>query len=225
MTKPPGIQRLPNGQWVIAGDTHLSKWAGEHGSIVTDPHLFAWLKPRLQKVKTVWDVGANIGDHTRQYLDWGMEVFAFEPNPSAYKCLQHNCPEAICMNVAASDAHGLLPFASYDNAGASRVSEHGSLQVEARALDDIEGLAAPDFIKLDIEGFEAFAIYGMAGTITRHKPIIFCEFNLGALVEQKCSPEGLRDLIESLGYRMVEVYPPEANWLWPQCDCLFLPTP
>lgn len=225
MNPPPGIETLTNGQWVIQGDTHLSKWAHEHGNIVSDPCLMAWLKPHIEGVQVVWDIGANIGDHTRQYIDWGMDVVAVEPNPLPFRCLQHNCPEAQCLNIAASDAFGTLRFSQFDNVGASRVAVEGDLQVEARALDDMGIIPAPDFIKLDVEGFEAFAITGMAGTITLYKPIIFSEFNKGALAEQGCSPEGLRELIESLGYRLNAVYPPEANWMWPQCDCLFLPLP
>ena len=224
-TPPPAIEVLPNGQWVVAGDTHLGKWAKEKGTIVTDPHLFKWLEPCLEGVKVVWDIGANIGDHTRQYLDWGMKVVAVEPHPISVECLKHNCPEAKCLNIAASDGYGSLNFTSLDNVGASRIHPDGEWQVPAAALDDIPDLPAPGFVKIDVEGYEPVAITGMAGTITRHKPILFVEMNSGALEANGASVEGLRDLIESLGYRVAALYPPAAKWSNPQFDVLFTPIP
>lgn len=225
MTPPSSIEALPNGQWVVAGDTHLGAWAKQHGQIITDPHLFKWLKPHLNGVRVVWDAGANIGDHTRQYLDWGMHVVAIEPHPVAVQCLSHNCPEADTYNLAASYKKGSLNFTASDNVGASRIHPDGEWSVPAMALDDIPGLPAPDFIKIDIEGFEAAAITGMAGTLTRHRPILLVEMNKGALAANDVTVEGLREQIESLGYRAAALYPPEAKWDWEQFDCLFLAAP
>lgn len=225
MNPPPGIEALPNGQWVVAGDTHLGAWAKQHGTIVTDPCLFRWLKPHLEGVRVVWDVGANIGDHTRQYRDWGMDVMAVEPNPTAFTCLKHNCPDAICLPIAASDTEGFTAFTQLDNVGASRITPNGELQIRTRPLDEVEYTPTPDFVKLDIEGHEGFAIIGMAGTLTRHKPILFCEMNAGALAAQGHNVEGLRDMIEHLGYHATALYPPEATWEDPQFDVLFTPIP
>ncbi len=93
------------------------------------------------------------------------------------------------------------------------------------ALDDIPGLPAPCYIKLDIEGHEAAAIVGMAGTLTRHRPILLVEMNKGALAANGVSVAGLREQIESLGYRAAALYPPEAKWDWEQFDCLFTAAP
>lgn len=223
MKPPQGIEEISSGEWVVAGDTHLGLWAKQRGTIVTDPNLFRWLKPYLRGVEVVFDLGANIGDHSRQYLDWGMRVVAFEPNPLTYECLAKNCPEALCMKVAASDTAGVATFASLDNVGASRIAAGGEIQVITIALDDINGLPEPGFIKVDVEGHEVFAIMGMAGTITRNKPTIFCEMNPGALAANGHSVEGLRDLIESLGYEATALYPPQATWNDEQFDCLFSP--
>jgi len=89
----------------------------------------------------------------------------------------------------------------------------------------LKNLPAPDFVKLDIEGHEAFAIIGMAGTLTRHKPILFVEMNAGALAAQGHNVEGLRDMIEHLGYYAAALYPPEATWDDLQFDVLFKSKP
>lgn len=218
----PLLEKLPNGQLIIKGDTHLSAWAKTHGSIITDPSLFRWLKPRLEGVKVVWDVGAAIGDHSRQYRDWGMEVHAFEPNPLAYECLTHNCPDCECYNIAASDEVGELQFTQLDNAGASRITPNGEITVSAYPLDSMD-LPAPDFVKADCEGFEMRVLRGMRETLTEYKPIVYCEINAGALAANGESYESVRGFLESLGYTDFLTYPPNASYSDLQFDLLVKP--
>lgn len=224
MNPPPGIEALPNGQWIVANDSHFAVWSRAHGNIITDPHLFAWLKPHLENVKVVYDIGGCIGDTARQYLDWGFTTIAFEPNPTAFTCLSHNCPDAQCLNIAASDKDGELRFTQLENVGASRITPDGDLVVQARKLDDLD-LPDPDLTKIDVEGHEVFAIKGMIETLKRCKPIIFCEFNAGALAANGHTVEQLRELIKTIGYEAKALYPPEATWEDPQFDALFVPHP
>lgn len=212
------IEELENGQWVVGGDTHLGKWARERGNIITDPHLFRWLHARIDWVDVIWDVGANIGDHTRQYLDWGKQVVAVEPNPDSYACLVHNCPEAITLNIAASDKDETLPFMRLDNVGASRIGGDGETLVLAGPLDSLYSLPRPQFIKIDVEGWEVRALAGMRETITACKPMLYIEVNKGALEAAGTSQEELREVLGSLGYSSLSMYPPNATWSWPQFD-------
>lgn len=226
MKPPEGIEDF-KGIWLVEGDTHIGAWVKEHGGLNIDPHLFRWLRQHFttRGIDVVWDIGANIGDHTRFYLDLGADVVAFEPNPMAFACLVHNCPEAVCYNVAASDADGSLNLAISENVGASRIADYGGWSVPAVALDDMPGLPAPDFVKIDCEGWEPNVITGMAGTITRYLPLLFVEMNRGALEANGFTVEGLRDQIESLGYHAAAIYPPQAKWDDAQFDCLYTPTP
>jgi len=218
------ITILPNGQWVITHDTHLSKWAVEHGGIITDPNLFRFLAPFLRDVEVVWDIGANIGDHTRQYLDWGKTVFAVEPNPLSYMCLVHNCPEAFTLNEAASDTEGeYVKFMRLDNVGASRINPDGDIEVATAILDKIE-TPVPQFIKIDVEGWELSALKGMEKTVFAHRPMIFCEINEGALAGNGVTPNDLIKWIKNhLGDHTMHFYPPNAKLGDPQFDILFVP--
>lgn len=225
MNPPNGITILPNSQWTVAGDSHLGAWSIQKGTIVTDPCLFRWLKPHLSNVKTVFDLGANIGDHARQYCDWGFTVVAIEPNPLAFACLTHNVPEALAINAAASDTVGEpLRFLRLENVGASRIHPDGDILVNTVVLDD-ENLPSPDLVKIDVEGYELNALRGMARTIAAHKPLIYCEINRGALEAQNTSPEELIAYITSFGYSSSLVYPPTATSQDPQYDILFRPMP
>ena len=225
MTLPPGILSLPNGQWVLEHDSHLSRWAEQHGTIVSDPHLMKWLKARIPTtVKVAWSVGANIGDHARQFADWGLQVVAIEPNPTVCACLVHNVPEATCFNLAASDVDGSLNFAVAENVGASRISESGEWSVEAKRLDDL-GLPDPDLIVIDVEGWELHALRGMQETIRRCKPVILCEVNRGALAANGHDRFDLGMFFKNLGYPSsgLSIYPPGADPEGEQYDWLLQP--
>jgi FkbM family methyltransferase len=216
------IKKLPNDIWVLENDTHISKWVEEHNSLKCDPHLFEWLQPRIQDCKVAWDIGANIGDHTRFYLDCGMEVVALEPNPEAFRCLCHNCSEAICYNLAASDGQKELTMALEDNVGASYVVEGGAVMVVAAPLDNVvRHHKAPDYIKIDVEGFESKALTGMEQLLANSKPKLFIEFNDGALRRNGSSSADLKKQIESYGYTRFEIYPPNATLNDPQYDLFF----
>lgn len=213
------IKILPNGIWVLENDTHISKWVEEHNSLKCDPWLFNWLQSRIQDCKVAWDVGANIGDHTRFYLDCGMEVVAFEPNPEAFRCLYHNCGEATCYNIAASDGEKELTMALEDNVGASYVVEGGAVMVMASPLDSIsKHYKTPDYIKIDVEGFESKALKGMERLLINNKPKLFVEFNDGALQRNGSSSADLKQQIESYGYTQFEIYPPNCQPTDPQYD-------
>lgn len=223
MNPPPGITVLPNNQWVITDDTHLSLWAQQKGTIVTDPNLFRFLHPYLTDISTIWDVGANIGDHARQYLDWGKQVVAIEPNPLAFLCLSHNCPEAILVNAAASNSAGEhLRFMRLDNAGASRIHPNGDILVPTVILD-WENLPTPGLIKLDVEGWELFALCGMQETIEKHRPLVFCEINRGALAANDITPDMLTSWFAERDYYTDVHYPAKALPTDEQFDILFIP--
>lgn len=210
---------LQNGQKILSNDTHLSKWAKEHGTIVTDPYLFAFLQKYLDRVECIWDIGANIGDHTRAYLDMGKNVYAFEPNPLAYECLCHNCPEAHNYNLAANSEFAELTFETLDNVGASRISKNGEIVVKAVELDTL-GLPKPDFIKIDVEGWEVHALKGMKQTILANKPILFIEINHGALSQNGHNADDILDFVQSAGYENVITYPINSVISDPQLDIL-----
>ncbi len=224
MTPPNGIKELPNGVWVVENDSHYAKWIAEHG-LQCDPHLFKWLRPILEdpEIKVVWDVGACAGDHTDFYLSLGKTVVAIEPNPLPFACLEHNCPEATCLNIAASDHDGILRFSQLENVGASRVSDSGMLVVEGRKLDDM-GLPDPQMLKIDVEGFEVFALRGMVEMLKRAKPILFIEVNRGALEANGHTPEDITSLLRDyVGYRSLKYYPENGEWHWPQFDLICKP--
>jgi FkbM family methyltransferase len=151
-----------------------------------------------------------------------MEVVAFEPHPEAFQCLRHNCGEAICYNLAASDEKQELTMALDDNVGASHVVEGGTVVISASTLDSIATHHnTPDYIKIDVEGFEPRALRGMEYLMRDHKPKLFVELNDGALKRNGSSSADLKKQIESYGYTQFEIYPPNCSLTDPQYDLFF----
>jgi FkbM family methyltransferase len=221
---PKGIEVIPQtGQWVVAGDSHIGKWSLEKGTIITDPYFLNWVKQYLPESCVILDIGANVGDHTRFYLDEGHTVYAFEPNPLTFECLSHNCPEAHNYNLAASDSSEKpLRFLRLDNVGASRIHPEGNILVNPVVIDTM-GLPAPQFIKIDVEGFEINVLRGLEKTIENHRPIVLCEINHGALEANGFTAMDIMNFFSKRGYATDTLYPPNANHGWEQFDCLFTP--
>lgn len=219
-----GIEILEQDVWVVAGDTHISQWVKEHRTLQCDPALFGIMKPWLDKpeITTVWDIGANIGDHTSFYLSLGKTVISVEPNPIAFKCLEHNCPAAHLLNIAASDKSGVLSFTSLDNVGASYIDNNGTINVPAEALDTLD-LPKPQFVKIDIEGWEPNAIIGMIKTLEKYKPMVFVEVNKGALARNGFTYHDITDRFKTLGYRNFILMPENSTWDDEQYDVLITP--
>lgn len=225
----PNTKITPEGYHVLTNDTHISRWVEEHKSLVCDPYLFKWLLPKLEGVKRVWDVGAFIGDHTAAYLTIpGVEkVHAFEPNPDSYHCLEKNFggrEDCSCWNIAASDTRERLSFEPSPNAGASRMKETGRSSVTSFALDEfMAGTAPPEFVKVDVEGWEPRALKGMRKTIEAKRPMVFVEINAGALRDNGFSADDILGFFKELGYNGRKPYPEYATPDMDQYDILFIP--
>jgi len=234
MMTNPNTTITKEGWHVLKNDTHISRWVEEHKNLTCDPYLFKWLLPRLSEVEVVWDIGAFIGDHTLSYLSLPKvrTVHAFEPNPDAFHCLYHNVGEksnlgrkAICWNVAVSDHRDSLIMNLNDNVGASRLTEDGSgIRVRAIKLDTfMADTTPPQFIKLDVEGWEVKALKGMMKTLRKARPTVFIEINRGALAANGDSLDDIMHLFQKLEYKGSLIYPVDACQDDAQYDLLFTP--
>ena len=220
----PNIEALQDGTWVIKNDTHISKWVKEHGTLACDPALFRIMRKWLTDphIQTVWDIGANIGDHTFFYLSLGKQVVSVEPNHLAFECLAHNCPQAILLNNAASDETGTLRFTALENVGASRITGDGNIEVEAIRMDDAP-VPPPDFVKIDVEGFEVFALQGMRQTLSHSLPLVFVEVNKSALAANGHNVDDILKILQDAGYNEFTEYPRGISWESEQFDILAKP--
>jgi hypothetical protein len=91
----------------------------------------------------------------------------------------------------------------YNQGSGGLAGSEGTLSLATTTLDDFVQnhlLTRLDFIKMDIEGSEVFALAGGQKTIQRFRPILMIELDPAKLNMQGQTAEGLLHAINDLGY-------------------------
>jgi FkbM family methyltransferase len=171
----------------------------------------------------VWDVGANIGFYTliASRLVGDGQVVAFEPLPANQEAIRRNLrlngiANVELVGVALSDTEGTAELeihasptwakldTSADTGFKADSDVAGSVEVAVSTLDAQLGRrAAPNLVKIDIEGAEVAALRGASRLLTEVCPTVICEFH-GTNV-------AVSDLLESHGYTLQTVEAPEVR--------------
>ena len=210
---------------VISGDSGAGSWVYQLRRLDYDRGMLDPVIPLIKPGTTVLDIGAFIGTHTVEYLKHAACVVSFEPNPTAFACLTHNCPNAIKINVAL----GLKTTTRYwtriyPNCGASYLSDEetpGCLSVPVRPLDSFKLPSRISYIKLDAEGEEVAILRGAINTIMEHKPAMLIEVNKAALARTGTSEEELLSVLHTYGYETKPIWP--GTETTPQWDVIATP--
>lgn len=188
-------------------------WDGAH-----DGHVLRWLRSVAKPGDVVWDVGANIGDIALPLAKSGALVEAFEPSPGVFsRLVEHTrrnpglavTPRALGL----SDHDGIVRFyasAERGNAGigslgraANTIDEGVEVRVaRGDSLIAAGEVAAPQVIKMDIEGFEPEALNGLADTIARTRPLVCVESSGYRLRERGLAGDAIISILENLDYRV-----------------------
>ena len=138
------------------------------------------------------DIGANLGWYSvllNRISESGSTIFAFEPDPNNFELLEFNLTKNDCSNVkafnkAASDKNETLSLYKYPEKNRGRHSllpqkNAQKVDVSAVSLDaflDAELHSKVKFIKIDIEGYEFYALRG-AVLILKNCPMVMMEFS------------------------------------------------
>jgi len=128
----------------------------------------------------VWDVGANVGYYTKQFAELVTKsgsVVAFEPVPDCFEKLHKNVSDAESLvklyNVGLGKGDGSLNFKLGDTPlsptgrfvdGASMPDINGVVSLPVFTADSLlnrDNLSIPNFVKIDVEGYEEEVVEGM----------------------------------------------------------------
>ena len=71
-------------------------------------------------------------------------------------------------------------------------------------IDDLK-LEKFDFFKLDIQGYEVFALEGAIQSLKNFKPFVFVEIDPHQLARHNCKPQQVVDLLKGIGYKMFNI--------------------
>lgn len=153
------------------------------------PHQYGLDKLFMRVLRTgdiVFDIGANIGYTSILFStivgDDG-KVIACEPVKKSFELLQRALREknnVVCLNVAASDQLGEVTIfvpKSLDLASCLPVVGAENVKVKTETVDSIADVyGTPDFVKIDVEGYEVNVFRGMSKIVSHdHRPIIIFE--------------------------------------------------
>lgn len=200
----------------LANDEYVGRSLEHYGEFSeAEVHLLCEL---VSPGDVIVDAGANVGTHTvplARRVGASGGVLAFEPQRPMFLLL--------CANVAVNGLWQVWPehAALAGSAGTILVPEFDLEQrdnfaglglgqwqegepVAAVRLDDHELLRC-DLVKMDVEGMELEVLEGAAGTIARHRPILYVENDR----EEHAS--ALIEHLLGLGYDLYWHLPPLFN--------------
>ena len=164
-------------------------------------HLYGGWESEVQQImitaikpgNTAYDLGANYGMHALlMALLVGPSgcVYVFEPVPSMFKGPSENVrinhlDQIQCIEAAVGDRSGKVEFEAGHHLGAGHFAGTGSagavrFPVDVLTLDELvfeRNARPPDFIKIDIEGAEAKALFGARGVLKAFHPVCIIDLH------------------------------------------------
>jgi len=180
---------------------------------------------KLERNFVVFDVGANIGFYTKKFaLEVGKSghVYAFEPveeSASSIEKIQSKYPWISLDKIVIGDKNKITPFTinieevsqkNTNNYFGSMVSiddkKDESVPVQMNTLDYLmEKYQIPDFLKIDVEGFELNVLMGAKKMLQSKKlKHIFIEIHFALLEKrgERYGPKKINDLLKKSGFRI-----------------------
>ena len=173
--------------WTINGEPfRISPFHRHRMGHVYDPSVAAWLAERVRPGDVCFDIGANVGVYALQFARWIKghgRVVAFEPNPTSADALRRH----LAMNgfsrytdvvqKAVASRCGVQTFHMAGADGMSRLGEPNPAlagrtrvtEVEVITVDDYRSKSGlnPDWMLIDVEGFEFEVLAGARRTLAR----------------------------------------------------------
>jgi len=224
-------------------------WLRQLGVAVFQQHhqeLIPAFAPYLPDGAVVFDVGAHAGQFSKLFSRQvrSGRVYAFEPSPYTLSLLRRTLGWNRVRNVTIvetglSDSDGeaalstpikksgVRGFGLASLAGVSSGRDKSDETVRLQTIDGFverQGVQRLDFLKADIEGWEAHMLRGGLKAIARFKPTLYLEISEEALGRAGDKPSDIWAMLQPLGYvakkapdfRTVGAYEGAGDYLFAQ---------
>ena len=179
-----------------------------------EPQMVALFRALIRPDMVIADVGANIGMTAILFSTLARQVYSFEPSPSTFALLRQNVAVAgarnvECVNIGLGEVpqRKTITFQTQNRSGGF-VSDnirpdlgYTTEDIDIGTLDSFfyTGRPRPDFIKMDVEGFEPKVIRGARTLIDAQKPTVVLELNHFCLnVFQRVTIPDFLDLLKDI---------------------------
>lgn len=147
---------------------------------------FDLYKKYIKPGSVAYDIGAHIGVIAIQMKTAGAEVYAFEPSPNNFPCLESNCSRygIQCFDIALHEKTYSC-FTQFKDCRTDYIDASGkkmdSVQhIKYYLLEQFikeNNLPLPNFIKLDIEGMESIVLKTFKFLFESSRPTIYVEIH------------------------------------------------
>lgn len=222
-------------------------WLSHVFKATTQQHhteLMEPFRPYIPADAVVFDIGAHAGQFAKLFAKMAPQgqVYAFEPSAYARSVLGpalkwNGVKNVEVVPMGLSDADGELVLATpikkrggvgfglahlgADTSGRPVMNQ----TVKLTTLDGFaksRGLTRLDFIKADVEGWEAHILRGGMETLARFKPVLFFEVVEASLARAETTPAEIWERLTGLGYKAlvspaftpIDAYGPPGDYLF-----------
>lgn len=200
--------KLVGGLWLPAHETHLVEWMKKRnevieGKLTYQHHKLVAALQHVRNFNTAVDVGGHCGLWSMHLVKRFRRVEAFEPVELHRRCFMENLKHAnnVILHPCALGEHegGVNIHTADTSSGDSWVKGTGDIPL--KRLDSF-GLEFVDFIKLDCEGYELFALRGGEELLKRCRPTVCVEQKPGRAEKFGLKQTEAVTYLQSLGYKL-----------------------
>jgi FkbM family methyltransferase len=205
--------------WLPESDVYFSKWVCGVKSETTYGHKFQleYIEKIIElsdRHGVIIDAGANVGMFSYAFSKKFKIVYAFEPVPINFNCLQENLKttsNVLIHTVALGSEAGIVKMSGrLVNTGSFHIVPDDTFSKKRNVIDVVEiplvtldsfNFDDVDVIKIDCEGFEFNVLSGAMNTLIKYKPLLAIEFtavNKGGNID---THNKVKNLLSSMGYK------------------------
>jgi FkbM family methyltransferase len=201
--------KLVGGVWLPAAEQHLVEWMVKRNQIVDGRltyqlHKLEAALKHVRKFRRAVDVGAHCGLWSMHLAKRFERVEAFEPVKLHRDCFEINVDMTVCTlyPIALGEKERMVSMhTANSSSGDTTVAGAGTIPMQR--MDDVLAHAFDvDFIKLDCEGYELFALRGGEELLKRCKPVICVEQKPGKAEQFGLARTGAVEYLQGLGAKV-----------------------
>lgn len=173
------------------------------------------------KFEVVFDVGANVGNLTKQFYEELplARIFAFEPVLSTYEaaCVQAiDCSRVTILNLALGASEGTAHMTIGDNSEMNRVDRRrGDHVVQMSTVDHVcsdRQITGISYLKIDTEGYDLEVLRG-ASHMLQNTDFVECEVSLNRYNKYHVLYDDVNGFLEPFGFGVFHLFEQTMEWI------------